>query len=137
MEKLCKCGCGKKLRLPKSKVPLSYLENRNYIVGHRKGNTGKFKEDVNKRAYHLRARNSIDVSKCYVNNKVCNGCIDVAHIDQNHKNNNIENLKALCRSHHWILDKHFKDGLRFENLKNLKVEFVVSSNKRRYKKIIW
>lgn len=138
MQKICACGCRNILKLPKSKINPNYLDSRKYILGHFKNaHKGHFKNDPVKRTYHSRARNMISTLRCCINNSICNGCIDVAHIDQNHKNNDIENLKPLCRTHHWLLDKHFKNGLRFENLSSLKVMFTISSNKRRYKEIIW
>lgn len=137
MKNICLCGCKKEIVLPKSKKYPTYLKDRKYILGHVKGNKGKFKIEPHKRAYHERAKNMIDTSNCIINNKDCMGCIDVTHIDQDHTNNNIKNLKALCRSHHFLLDKNYKKGLRFEKLKTLKLEYIICSNKRRYKKIIW
>lgn len=132
--KLCECGCKNKIE---SKYGESYILKRRFIKGHNKSRKGIFKDNPNKRAYHERARNSINCIQCSIKNKDCGGKIEVAHIDQNYKNNNLNNLKPLCASHHRLLDKNFKKGLRFNDLKNLKVEFTISSNKRRYKKIIW
>lgn len=87
-----------------------------------------------RRRYHERARSLIDTNKCSLNNEDCLGIVEVAHIDQNYKNNELSNLKPLCAAHHRILDSHYKKGMQFKDLFNLKLDYYVSGGKRRYKK---
>lgn len=133
--KICECGCGLPLTEPKSAQYPYYLKKRRFIKGHNRPTLGKYKvENPERRRYHERARNLVDISACALDNQDCLGIVEVAHIDQNFKNNSIDNLKPLCRSHHRILDNHYKNGMRFGDLFNLKLEYYISSNKRRYKK---
>ena len=45
--------------------------------------------------------------ECEFSDDTCNGILTVAHIDQNPNNNEPENLKVLCQSHHIRLDQPF------------------------------
>lgn len=133
--KYCECGCGGLLIEPKTAQYPYYLENRRFIKGHNKPRLGKYTaENPERRRYHERARNLVDVSACSLDNKDCLGIVEVAHINQDFQDNSIDNLKPLCRAHHRILDNHYKKGMRFDDLFRLKLEYYISSNKRRYKK---
>ena len=136
INKYCECGCGGLIPYANTDKSPSYLKKRRYIRGHsnylRKGKyTSK---EPTWRLYRERARNLIDLSICSINSKDCLGRIEAAHIDQDYTNNDIENIKPLCHSHHLILDNHYKNGMRYEHLFRLKLKYTVSSGKRRYKK---
>lgn len=47
------------------------------------------------------------IGKCEYQDETCKGNLTVAHIDQNPNNNNLDNLKVLCASHHIRLDQPF------------------------------
>lgn len=134
-KKYCECGCGGLLRAPKSAEYPYYLKKRRFIKGHNKPRLGKYTA-VNpvRRRYHETARTLSNIEYCSINTKDCLGIVEVAHIDQNYKNNDLANLKPLCAAHHRILDSHYKNGMRFEDLFKLKLDYYISSGKRRYKK---
>lgn len=70
-------------------------------------------------------------TKCEAESELCNGKLQAHHIDKNPFNNNIDNLALLCDTHHAFADIR---GLSVEQLKNLKLKYYISSNKRRYYK---
>lgn len=47
------------------------------------------------------------IGKCEFQDGTCKGKLTVAHLDQNPRNNKIENLKVLCTSHHIRYDQPF------------------------------
>jgi len=49
----------------------------------------------------------LERKECELKDNTCKGKLTVAHIDQNPNNNNINNLKVLCTSHHIRLDQPF------------------------------
>lgn len=140
VNKYCKCGCGQAITPPPSAAKeKNYLQKRQiqYVHGHnRAGTHGKHytSKKPSPRLYRERARRIIDTSRCLINNKHCNGRIEVAHIDQNFNNNDIANIRPLCATHHRILDTHYADGMRLEHLPGLKLDYYISSGKRRYRK---
>ena len=131
--KQCECGC--KLEFEPSIIYRGGKHEQKFLPGHNKGNKNKIQHNVSKRTYHKRARQIvIQTEKCEINDCNCSGLLEVAHIDQNHLNNERSNLKTLCRTHHRILDNRFKFGMTFEKLKKTKLDFYVdSSGKKRYR----
>lgn len=47
------------------------------------------------------------INQCEFQDNTCKGVLTLAHIDQNTENNNIDNLKVLCASHHIRFDQPF------------------------------
>lgn len=104
--KACECGCGTEIpEVDKKGRP------RSHVVGH--SNKGKsnwwLKKDAtsNRRTLHEWARKAVGIraSKCeleLLGN--CKGKIDVHHKDKNATNNDLENLLAVCRSHHRLVE---------------------------------
>lgn len=72
---------------------------------------------------------SLKKTKCETESELCNGRLEAHHIDKNPFNNNLDNLILLCATHHNFADIK---NLSREQLKNLKLKYYISSNKRRY-----
>lgn len=89
---------------------------------------------VKKRTSRERAKfiliNIFNKTKCEVDNYLCNGRLEPHHIDKNPFNNSINNLLLLCDTHHNFADNR---NLSLNELKNLKLDYYISSGKRRYK----
>ena len=79
-------------------------------------------------AHHF-AKKLCERKQCHINNQDCNGSLQVAHIDRNPLNNNLDNLVSLCRTHHAIMDNR---QLTLEELKDLKLNYYYIKTKRRY-----
>ena len=47
------------------------------------------------------------IGVCEFKDETCKGILTIAHLDQNPNNNEIQNLKCLCQSHHLRLDQPF------------------------------
>ncbi len=47
------------------------------------------------------------IGECEFKDETCKGKLTIAHLDQNPKNNKIENIKVLCTSHHIRHDQPF------------------------------
>jgi hypothetical protein len=123
--KLCACGCGELL---------TGKYARQYIHGHNqrgKNNLAKSRpESINTRTLRMRARLLIDTSACAMSHLgECKGVIDAHHIDKNVQNNSSENVLAVCRSHHRLLD----NGVITVDSKRMPDFYVDSSGKRRYR----
>jgi len=129
----CKCGCGLKV----SRLNARGKVRAGYVHGHnRKGksNYWSIKETVNKRTYHARANKLVKKDKCEISNNDCNGKLEIAHLDGDYTNNNINNLACLCKAHHTILDKR---NLSLNRLKSMRLDYYVDkSGKRRYKSVL-
>lgn len=126
----CACGCGNLLNVKDKRG-----RPRSYIWGHNhkgKSSWWRIKSEVKVRTYHERARKQLKPSKCTINNLDCLGRIDVAHLDGDYKNNDPSNLISLCRSHHFLMDKRH---WTFKQLLETKLEYSISSGKRRYKNV--
>jgi hypothetical protein len=132
MANKCLCGCGQ-----------STTRNRNkrgnfndYIHGHNSvGKTWQMKLVVKRRQSHSRALRIYaehkNCSTCEINDNVCSGRLEIAHLDQDFLNNEPSNLAKLCLAHHKLLD-HGKRT--FSELKSTKFVFYVDkSGHRRYK----
>lgn len=48
-----------------------------------------------------------NINKCQLKDSTCKGVLTLAHLDQDPNNNDIENLKVLCQSHHIRYDQPF------------------------------
>lgn len=63
-------------------------------------------DSTNTRTTRWRARAMVSPVSCaWAHIGHCKGPLDVAHLDQNPLNNALDNLLALCRSHHFLFDK--------------------------------
>src|SRR3989338_9848305 len=102
--KICCCGCGEI-------IPESDSRNRprSYARGHinrGKSNWWLITGNPMPRTSRERARKILDPKVClWTSIGGCKGRIDTAHLDGNCMNNAPNNLLALCRSHHFLLDK--------------------------------
>jgi hypothetical protein len=125
----CQCGCGE--QIPK-------INKRNELArfkrGHCKPRLYDFRSNTERqRRYQAMTIMKIKLNKniCEVNNKDCKGRLETHHIDKNTHNNDISNLALLCITHHRLAEKR---NLDINELKMLKLEYYISSGKRRYKK---
>ena len=126
----CKCGCNIEIRkYDKRGREMKYFAGHNRIG---KSNTWRIKDKVKIRTSRARAvkiLRKVGIIECQVNNKDCKGILESHHIDKNPFNNDISNLNLLCRTHHRLADLRH---LSLEELKNLNLVYIISSNKRRY-----
>lgn len=101
----CACGCGRKIPSEDSRG-----RPRKFARGHvNKGRSNWWlvKDEVKKRTSHERAvKLKHGVEECELTHiGGCKGDLTVAHLDGDHFNNSEGNLKKLCRSHHWLMDR--------------------------------
>ncbi len=135
VQKLMGCGCGCGTLIP---TVSPYGRPRKYAPGHNnkgKSNWWLVKDRVKKRTSHERAvKAKRDVETCeWQHVGDCKGDLTVAHVDGDPFNNSQENLRKLCRSHHWLLDRG-----RIDPENPVMPEFYVDgSGKRRYKKVAY
>jgi hypothetical protein len=153
--KHCECGCGRFTTLVShttTKDGYRKGDARRFILGHHQ--TGKpihpnalaavtrlaqARRDKaltnpapthSDRTSHERARKRLPLRPCewsYLGG--CHGRIDCAHLDGNPFNNDDQNLKNLCRSHHFLLDKGAIDPLS----PKMPEFYVDRAGKRRYR----
>lgn len=120
----CGCGCGETL----TEID-NHGRKRKYKHGHysRVNNPGLdkanampkkpvgtyWRDSTHWRTCRARARSIIDTSKCeWEHIGHCKGNIHVAHVSGDYTNNDKSNLKALCASHHRLLDNGKIDPLK-------------------------
>lgn len=124
----CKCGCGQEVIQKRSGRTAYYLPGH----GNRgKSNTWKAKPDsTNKRTLRWRAHDLISHDVCAMAHiGGCSHRIEVHHMDGDVTNNSLNNLVALCTSHHRLIE----GGKLTLQSTEMPRYYVDASGKRRYK----
>lgn len=141
----CGCGCnGQMLEYDDHDRRRSFLQghwsraNKHISAAHlikiAKERTGKhgyyWTPDPSHTTTHRRARHCAKQETCVINNIHCKGRLNVAHLDGNALNNELNNLATLCNSHHRLLDNN---KLKLNQLTKIDYRYYVDrGGKRRY-----
>lgn len=109
----CGCGCGKMIESKDKKN-----RERRFIAGHNskfinRDYCKKSIEDVTEWYCRALARKEISGKAkkecCFKYLGRCKGRIDVHHLDENIRNNSINNLKYICMRHHKLIHQKYID----------------------------
>lgn len=108
-----------------------YIEHHKYLQGRLIFNPDSIAPSVRtSRERAMKILRSLGKTTCEINNRDCSHKkLESHHIDGNPFNNKTSNLVTLCIVHHQIIERR---KISIDELRNLKLVYYISSNKRRY-----
>lgn len=98
--RLCACGCGQPVPIYKNRLYRFVFNHHTKFPRVRRAHVGW------RRSHELAVEVKRDIQSCeWEHIGGCKGPLHVAHLDGNQFNNHNTNLKKLCHSHHFLLDR--------------------------------